>query len=111
MQRIDILLDALKDTTRIIIPIELKSNEARPDYIFQLQRYVDWLEQYYLPNGISDIQPVLVALMPSSRTSLNYNQTTNAFRKFNTDNPRRLPLKYIEYQVGNGTLTFSVVPY
>ena len=112
MQRIDILLGTLKDaTTRIVIPIELKSKNASPDNIFQLQRYIDWLEQYYLPNRISDIQPILVALSPSSRTSYIYGQTINGFRKFNTDNPRCLPLKYIEYQIGDGTLTFSVVPY
>lgn len=111
MQRIDVLLDTSKDITRIIIPIELKAVEANPDNIFQIKRYVDWLEQYYVPNRISDIQPVLVALPPSSRTSYTYNQTTSALRQFNADNPRCLPLKYVEYQVGNGTLTFQVVPY
>jgi len=111
MQRIDILLDTLKDITRIIIPIELKADEANPDNIFQLQRYVDWLEQYYIPNRISDIQPTLVVLPPSSRTSYTYSQTTNVFRRFNADNPQCLPLKYVEYQVENGTLTFQVVPY
>ena len=111
MQRIDILLGALKDITRIIIPIELKANEASPDCVFQLQRYVNWLEQYYIPNRISDIQPILVALAPSSRTSVIYRQSTNAFHQFNADNPRCLPLKYVEYQVGSGTLTFQVVPY
>lgn len=80
MQRIDVLLDTSKDTTtRIIIPIELKASEANPDNIFQIQRYVDWLEQYYIPNRISDIQPALVALPPLNRTSDTYLQTTNAF--------------------------------
>lgn len=111
MQRIDILLGALKDIARIIIPIELKANEASPDCVFQLQRYVNWLEQYYIPNRISDIQPILVALAPSSRTSVIYRQSTNAFHQFKADNPRCLPLKYVEYQVGSGTLTFQVVPY
>jgi len=111
MQRIDVLLDTSKDITRTLISTELKADEANPDNIFQLQRYVDWLEQYYIPNRISDIQPALVVLPPSSRTSHTYSQTTNALRQFNADNRRCLPLKYVEYQVGNGTLTFQVVPY
>ncbi len=111
MQRIDVVLSIVQDKVKITVPIELKAVEASTTNVIQLQRYVDWLEQYYIPNRISDIQPTLVALPPSSRISSIYSQTKNAFRKFNIDNSRCLPIKYIEYQVGNGTLTFQVVPY
>lgn len=111
MQRIDILLDALKDaTTRIIIPIELKASTASPENIFQIQRYVDWLEQYYIPNRIGDIQPVLIALETQSRSSNRYSQTLRALHKFNSNNPSCLPLKYIEYQIGN-TISFQQIAY
>ncbi|RJQ39924.1 MAG: DUF91 domain-containing protein [Dehalococcoidia bacterium] len=110
MQRIDILLDTLKDVTRIIIPIELKATQANPDNTFQLQRYVDWLEQYYIPNRIGDIQPVLVSL-PTNRASRNYAQLIDAFHRFNANNPQCLPLKYIEYIEYDGNLVFQVAPY
>jgi len=111
MQRIDILLDALKDaTTRIIIPIELKAGTASPENMFQIQRYVDWLEQYYIPNRIGDIQPVLITLETQSRSSNRYSQTLRALRKFSSDNPSCLPLKYIEYQIGN-TISFQQIAY
>lgn len=111
MQRIDVLLDTLKGVTRTIIPIELKATEANPENMFQVQRYVDWLEQYYTPNRIGDIQPALITLPASHRTSSNYNQLINSFKKFNQDNPHCLPLQYIEYQIGKSLLTFSIIPY
>ena len=46
MQKIDIMLSLIKEDERIIEPIELKSVCATPDIIFQIQRYIDWIEQY-----------------------------------------------------------------
>jgi len=110
MQRIDVLLDTYKDaTTKIIAPIELKADEASPDNIYQLQRYVDWLEQYYIPNRIGDMQPVLVTLPPSSVDSCN--KVVDALRQFNARNSRCLPLKYIIYQVQIGMLSFQQINY
>jgi predicted RNA-binding protein len=112
MQKIDILLDTLKDaTTRIIIPVELKADAASSDNIFQIQRYVDWLEQYYIPNRIGDIQPILIALPPANRDSHRYSQTIKALRQFNLNNSRCLSLKYMEYEIGAGTISFRQVDY
>ena len=61
MQRIDIMLSLIKNNIKIVLPIELKTVEASTNNIIQIQRYVDWLEQYYIPNRISDVQPVLIS--------------------------------------------------
>jgi predicted RNA-binding protein len=110
MQRIDVLLDTFKDaTTRVIVATELKANEASPDNVYQLQRYVDWLEQYYIPNRIGDIQPTLVTQPPSS--PIRYDQVRDAFRMFNKNNPRCLPLKHIIYLIGTNTISFKQIVY
>ena len=44
----------------MLYPIELKAVGAYEDNTRQLNRYIDWLEQYYIPNRISIIQPVLI---------------------------------------------------
>ena len=42
------------------MPIELKAVHASEDNIRQIERYIDWIEQYYIPNRMSTIQPVLL---------------------------------------------------
>jgi hypothetical protein len=51
----------LSEAERLIMPIELKAVEANIINLTQIQRYIDWLNQYYIPNRISDIKPVLIA--------------------------------------------------
>jgi len=50
MQRIDVMISTSADNQRILIPIELKSVEADVINAKQIQRYIDWIEQYYTPN-------------------------------------------------------------
>ncbi|MDD6055615.1 MAG: hypothetical protein PUB96_03590 [Helicobacteraceae bacterium] len=71
MQRIDIAI-SLNAKNRKIIPIELKSTECYADILKQLQRYIDWLEQYYIPNRQSDIQPMIIC-RSCDKKSKNYN--------------------------------------
>lgn len=114
MQRIDVMLSLLKNDTRIVVPIELKAVEANTNNIFQIQRYVDWLEQYYIPNRVSDIQPVLISKRlkdTSSYRSVFYKNIFNSFKDFNTKNNRCLSLKYIEYEVIKGSLEFKEEKY
>ena len=72
MQRIDVMLSLIKGNIKIVLSIELKSIEASTDNIIQIQKYVDWLEQYYISNRISDVQPVLISKKITNRTSENY---------------------------------------
>jgi predicted RNA-binding protein len=111
MQRIDVLLSAINKDSRIIIPIELKAVEANPNNIFQIQRYVDWLEQYYLPNRISDIQPVLVSKKIPDKKQSYYSDIINSFKDFNGRNSRCIPLKYIEFELVKNDLEFKEIIY
>jgi len=107
MQRIDIVLSIIKNNINIVMPIELKSVEATTDNVIQIQRYVDWLEQYYIPNRISDIQPVLISMKIEDKNQPYYLDSINSFKAFNRKNNRCLPLKYVEYELKNNNLEFQ----
>jgi len=111
MQRIDVMLSLIKGNIKIVLPIELKSIEASTDNIIQIQRYVDWLDQYYIPNRISDIQPVLVSKKITNKTSENYRRIIESFKQFNKNNSRCMPIKYIEYELEENNLKFQEISY
>lgn len=110
MQRIDVMFSvAESDTKRILYPVELKAVPACEDNIRQLTRYIDWIEQYYIPNRISTIQPVLICKKINALS----NTLKSRFNLFNSENQNNgiLPLKYIEYEVINNELIFSLAEY
>lgn len=112
MQRIDIALSLQKiNDERLILPIELKAVQTSLLNVIQLQRYVDWLEQYYISNRISTIQPVLIAKKFDNKDSEKYLQIIESFKQFNNKNPNCLPLKFIEYEVVGEELKFSEINY
>lgn len=111
MQRIDIMLSLIKGNVKIVMPIELKIKEASIDNIIQIQRYVDWLEQYYIPNRISDIQPVLISKKTADKDSKNYGRIIGSFKKFNGTNNRCMPIKYIEFELEKNNLKFQEINY
>lgn len=111
MQRIDVMLSVVKSNSKIVIPIELKAVEADIKNIYQIQRYVDWLEQYYIPNRISDIQPVLIARKIEDKNHPSYKVIIESFKEFNKKNNKCLPLKYIEYELRNNNLEFKEEKY
>lgn len=108
MQRIDIMLSKIQSTTqRIIMPIELKAVHASEDNIKQIERYIDWIEQYYIPNRMSTIQPVLLC-----RAGGLTDRLRQRFNSFNSDSRGRyLPLRYIEYSVDAGGIQFNNMDY
>ncbi|MCX7726738.1 MAG: hypothetical protein N2053_07800 [Chitinispirillaceae bacterium] len=114
MQKIDILLSVVNKEDshkRIIVPIELKSVEANENIANQIQRYVDWLEQYYLPNRVSDIHPILISRKISNKTTPNYLRIIKSFEEFNINNKKCLPLKYIEFELAAQRLSFQEIRY
>ncbi|HOQ49096.1 MAG TPA: DUF91 domain-containing protein [Candidatus Kapabacteria bacterium] len=111
MQKMDVMLSLASDNRRIVMPIELKAVEASPDIIIQIQRYVDWLEQYYIPNRISDIQPVLISKKIASKTTENYTQIIDSFKFFNNKNNRCMPIKFVEYEIEDNNLIFQDIIY
>ena len=111
MQRIDIML-SLNTQNRKILPIELKSVVAYPEITIQLQRYVDWIEQYYLPNRPCDIEPMIIARQFTDKTTQDYQDLILAFNIFNNQN-NNLKLRYIEFNIdcNNETINFYEIRY
>lgn len=104
MQRIDVMLSLVDGQNRRIVPIELKAVKAEASVVYQIQRYVDWLEQYYLPNRISDIQPFLIAKKIEDKTTNVYQELIEALKEFKVKNPHCLPLNYIEFVLNNTSI-------
>lgn len=117
MQRIDVLLSAGK-SQQTVIPIELKTRNANEQNVAQIQRYIDWVEQYYIPNCPSRIQPVLICRKIARKTkkddslSSRYKKLTDTFHDFNQINKRRCcRLKYLEFCIENENLVFNEESY
>lgn len=107
MQRIDILVSILRDdNSHLIVPIELKSCEVYPEILSQMQRYVDWLEQYYIPNcPNSDILPMIIC----RKTDRNINDFKNKAKEFNLSNSKIDDIKYLEFDVLANELKFEEI--
>lgn len=108
MQRIDIMFSKRNDDVeREIVPIELKAVPASLDNVRQISRYIEWIEQYYVPNRPSTIRPLLIC--PASNIS---NDIKQSFRQFNAKyNGRCLPLEYIEFTDNGYDLIFTKTQY
>ena len=112
MQRIDVMISTTLNNQRILVPIELKSVEADIINVKQVQRYIDWIEQYYTPNRQSDIQPVLVSKKIDDKSSERYQKIIDTFNDFNVRNSRRCNnLKYVEHRLENNDLVFEEISY
>lgn len=109
MQRIDIMLSILRDGNKVCMPIELKSTEAYLEITKQVQRYIDWLKQYYLPNRPSDLEPMIISRQIQNKSQQNYLDLVQEFNTFNTQN--NLRLRYIEFNVINQNINFQEVIY
>ena len=109
MQKIDIMLSILRDGNKVCVPIELKSTEAYLEITKQVQRYVDWLRQYYLPNRPSDLEPIIISRQIQNKTTQNYLALVQEFNNFNAQN--NLRLRYIEFNVINQNINFQEVIY
>lgn len=107
MQRIDIML-SLAENPRKIIPIELKSTCVYAEILGQIQRYIDWLEQYYIPNRPSDIQPMIICRETTNKNSTCYQDFYQQVQIFNEKN-NILPLIYVEFKIQDCFITFNRV--
>jgi predicted RNA-binding protein len=106
MQRIDIMLSVNRNNEKVCIPIELKSTEFYHSIIRQIQRYVDWVQQYYIPNHISDIEPMIICREKKDKTCV-----ISDLKKFNKSNINVLKIRYIEFNIKKDKLTFNEVNY
>ncbi|GHT68530.1 hypothetical protein FACS189452_08380 [Bacteroidia bacterium] len=108
MQRIDIMV-SISGTNRKIVPIELKSTCAYPEITIQLQRYVDWIKQYYLSNRVSDIEPMIISREFENKGTEDYIIFINALRSFNDTND--LNVRYVEFHIADNDILFSEIIY
>lgn len=106
MQKIDVMLSVNRDNEKVCIPIELKSTEFYPSIIRQIQRYVDWIQQYYIPNHVSDIEPIIIC-----RVTEDTNNVTSILQAFNNKNEGVLKIRYIEFSIQNNGVIFNEVNY
>ncbi len=74
------------------------------------KKYVDWIEQYYIPNRPSDIEPMIIARENTDKTSPSYTNFINALKTFNNRN-NTLKLRYIEFGITNNTILFNEITY
>lgn len=109
MQRIDIML-SISWENRKVLPIELKSTEAYIDIKFQIQRYIDWIEQYYISNYPSDIEPIIISRKIENKNSEKYLNLINMFNEFNNIN-NILTLRYIEFEIIENSIFFIEINY
>ena len=104
MQRIDILLSLKNKSQRMLLPIELKAVRSEENNLKQIQRYIEWIRQYYIPNHPSDIQPVLIT--KGGRLPI------NSLKEFNNSNQNDCkPLKHIEIIIDNDEIIFDEIVY
>lgn len=106
MQRIDVMIESVSNNgIRHIAPVELKAETIRQGNISQLQRYVDWIKQYFIPNRPSVISPALITLRSRHSRS---NAVRNEILKFNADNAGETceRLRLVEYEVSEAGLRF-----
>lgn len=98
MQSMDILL-AYDNRCHHIMPIELKSVPAATIHINQIKRYVDWIEQYYIPNRPAIIEPILITPKNANLPD----DFVTAVKEFNcaTANRTCKPLRLIEFEIKN----------
>lgn len=107
MQRIDIML-SIDEKPRKIVPIELKSTCVYVEILKQIQRYIDWLEQYYIPNRPSDIQPMVICRETVNKDSSSFQDFYQQVQIFNKEN-NILPLMYVEFKLQSSFITFNQV--
>lgn len=102
MQRIDVMLSVKRsEIKRVLFPIELKAVTVTEKTVDQLDRYINWIEQYYIGNLDSIIQPVLICKHNGSSISPQVKASFDAFnlRGNISGYQRYLPLIFIQYVV------------
>ncbi len=112
MQSIDIMLSVLRNNQRTCIPIELKSTVAYQGINNQLQRYIDWINQYYIPNIPCEIEPMIISRKINDKNSQFYTDLIGEFENFNERN-NISKLRYVEFNVNaaNQTINFEEINY
>ncbi len=114
MQSIDILLSLADGMQTDTVIVELKSVRGHVDNIKQIERYINWVEQYYIPNKPSNIKAILITEKgnATNKKGCNEEDMQVAFNNFkSTYNARVKSIKHIVYSIENSKLKFEQVIY
>lgn len=110
MQRMDIVLSTKIDGEELpnLYIVELKCVPIDISHISQMNKYIDWLTQYYIPNRPSRIIPVLITLDSTGSTKFPSHILAgkNTFDRQYLGHINYSPLKLIKYQVQATQLLF-----
>ena len=112
MQRMDIVLSTKSPEEELnnLYVVELKCVPIETDHIKQMNRYIDWLTQYYIPNLPSKIIPVLITRGTSGYgVSPQILSEKNIFDNQYVGHINYSPLKIINYRVDNNDLSFNAI--
>jgi hypothetical protein len=127
MQRIDVLFSLKESEQYYHCPVELKSTYASEDNIRQLKRYMNWMNQYFVPNLPGDICPVLITRkIPDGqigrkkefkfvnnqnlKKSEYFENLVKSFNNFNKE--YHCQVKFVEYFIDNDdSIKFNQVDY
>ena len=106
MQRIDICLGLkITEQERIIMPIELKAVEISQNDISQIRKYIKWIEQYYIPNRISEIKPFFICKKERNKQTEKFEDIIKLIKEFRKET--NLNLELIEFDFEKENLVFE----
>lgn len=85
-RRIDIMIDVLDQNNKsILYPIELKDEEIKLGITNQLQKYLNWLEIYYLPSKEHKTKKIIPVIIAKYQKEFD-KEVKDEFKKFNKQN-------------------------
>lgn len=112
MQRMDVVLSTEDPGEQLnnLYVVELKCVPVEKEHIWQINRYIDWLTQYYIPNRQSKIIPVLISVdsqMNQAKLAL-INSEKSKFDNQYLGIINYAPLKLVYYSVNGNNLFFHI---
>ena len=105
MQSMDIVLACEGQQQRLLL-LELKSDQPIADNILQMRRYVDWADNYYIPNSSAIIEPMLIARETPGDLPADFVRTAAEFDKENAGKTCA-KLRLVEFEIRGGQLHYQ----
>lgn len=117
MQSIDIMIDYEDQTNQLktaVVELKADGSNKYPNYIgYQMERYIDWMIQYYKPNRYTDIEPILLIPSTTNKKTKSYEQMLKTISHFNNKFKNYCQgIKVIEFDFDSeGYIYFNVLTY
>lgn len=112
MQRIDVLIEVANNYGELsIVPIELKAVETKMETVKQINRYIEWLGQYYIANRSDkkiEIRPFIIGRRYNNLAHQDRAQLIRAIKE--NEKRTKIGIKYVEYWIESEALHFIDIP-